>query len=97
MMGDNFITAVLSSKHHWFLPEPAVCGEHSSRVPPKGGHPLLQWMAGGGGASGLKGKLSVSLLMNLTCVAAATEKNKEEKREQMKKFLDLLFLSEEQR
>ena len=39
----------------------------------------------------------MSLLMNLSCVTAATEQNKEEKREQMKKFLNLLFLSEEQR
>lgn len=97
MTGDDLITAVLSSKHHRFLPEPAVCGEHSSCVPLKGGHPLLQRVTGDGGASGLKGKLSVSLLMNLTCVTAATEKNKEEKREQLKKFLDLVFLSEEQR
>jgi len=67
------------------------------RPPRKGGHLLLRWVAGDGGASGLKGGLSVSLLMNLSCVTAATEQNKEEKREQMKKFLNLLFLSEEQR
>lgn len=45
----------------------------------------------------LKGKLSVSLLMNLSCVSKATEKKWEAKREQLKKFLYLLFLSEEQR
>lgn len=45
----------------------------------------------------LIGKLSVSLLMSLSCVSKATGKKREAKREQLKKFLDLLFLSEEQR
>lgn len=44
------------------------------RPPTKGGHPLLRWVAGDAGASGLNGELSMSLLMNLTCVTAATEK-----------------------
>lgn len=61
--------------------------------PAKGVHPLLQWVAGDGGASGLKGVI----INELEFCHRSNRKNREEKREEPKKFLDLVFLPGERR